>query len=223
MRFIKIFFTRRRLRSIAFLCFILLIGIASLIRTHASQITSSVSAGQTSSTASAYRSQSDESPVAADAEEVRLDEERIAIGRSADETNATVVHVVDGDTLDANIDGLGTVRIRMLGVDTPEVVDPRKPVQCFGKEASAFSKKTLSVGSRIRLLPDPEADERDTYGRLLRNVYLADGTDYNAYLVKQGYAHAYTYFPLTPSRKVQMIQLQREAKEAGRGLWAGCE
>ncbi|MFA5129372.1 MAG: thermonuclease family protein [Patescibacteria group bacterium] len=141
----------------------------------------------------------------------------------ADETNATVVHVIDGDTLDAEIDGLGTFRIRMLGADTPEVVDPRKPVQCFGEEASAFSKKTLAVGLRIRLAPDPNADERDKYGRLLRNVFLKDGTDYNAFLVEQGYAHAYTYFPLTPSRKVQLIRLEREAKEAGRGLWGECE
>jgi len=139
-----------------------------------------------------------------------------------DQTNTSVVHVVDGDTLDAKIDGLGTFRIRMLGVDTPEVVDPRKPVQCFGEDASNFSKKTLFVGSRIRLAPDPEADERDMYGRLLRNVFLEDGTDYNAYLVEQGYARAYTYFPLTPSRKVQLIQLQREAKEAGRGMWGDC-
>jgi micrococcal nuclease len=159
----------------------------------------------------------EEVPVVSD-EDVIVDDAE----ETLDNTNATVAHVVDGDTLDAKIDGLGTVRIRMLGVDTPEVVDPRKPVQCFGEDASSFSKKTLAVDSRIRLAADPQADERDMYGRLLRNVYLADGTDYNALLVEQGYARAYTYFPLTPARKVQMIQLQREAKEAGRGLWAAC-
>lgn len=140
-------------------------------------------------------------------------------GNAAVETNATVLHVVDGDTLDADLEGVGKVRIRMLGVNTPETVDPRKAVECFGKDASAFSKSVLVIGSRIRLDADPQADERDKYGRLLRNVTLEDGTDFNAKLVSEGYAYAYTSFPLTPERKVTLIRLQREAKEAKRGLW----
>ncbi len=134
-------------------------------------------------------------------------------------TNATVVHVVDGDTFDADLDGVGKVRIRMLGVNTPETVDPRKAVECFGKDASDFSKSVLREGSRIRLDADAEADERDKYGRLLRNVILADGTDVNARLVAEGYAYAYTSFPLAPERKAELIRLEREAKEAERGLW----
>lgn len=140
------------------------------------------------------------------------------------ETNATVVHVVDGDTLDADIDGLGKARIRLLGVNTPETVDPRKAVECFGKDASNFSKKTLKEGSRILLALDPQADERDKYGRLLRNVILPDGTDFNALLVREGYAYAYTSFPLSPERKVEIIRLEKEAKETNRGLWGdACE
>lgn len=148
------------------------------------------------------------------------------------EANATVIKVADGDTFDAALDppssrGAGlreagdgiTVTVRLLGVDTPETVDPRKPVQCFGKEASDFTKNLLS-GARVRLDPDPLADERDQYGRVLRNVTLEDGTDVNAILVRDGYAHAYLSFPLDPSRKKQLYDLEQDAKTLERGMWA---
>ena len=133
-------------------------------------------------------------------------------------TNATVTKVVDGDTIDVRFDIGDVARVRLLGVNTPETVDPRKPVECFGKEASAFTKSTLE-GKLVRLDADPQADERDVYGRLLRNVTLADGTDVNALLVQQGYAYAYLSFPLDPTRKKQLSDLEKEAKEAKRGLW----
>lgn len=134
------------------------------------------------------------------------------------ETNATVTRVKDGDTIVVKQTDGRDVTVRLLGVDTPETVDPRKTVQCFGKEASNFSKTTLD-GTRIRLDADPQADERDKYGRLLRNVTLEDGTDYNAFLVKEGYAYAYLSFPLAPARKVELKKLEEEAKAAKRGLW----
>jgi micrococcal nuclease len=140
------------------------------------------------------------------------------------ETNATVTHVVDGDTLDAVFDDGLEARIRFLGVNTPETVDPRKEVECFGSQASDFSKEMLS-GARVLLAPDPQADERDKYGRLLRNVYLEDGTDFNALLVEKGYAYAYLSFPLDKERKAQLKRLENEARDAKRGLWAmdACE
>lgn len=136
-------------------------------------------------------------------------------------TNAAVIHVVDGDTIDATLDSEPTTkyRIRLLGVNTPETVDPRKTVECFGKQASDFSKSKLS-SKRVRLESDPQADERDKYDRLLRNVYLEDGTDFNAMLVEQGYAYAYLSFPLNADRKTQLRKLEAQAKAAGRGLWA---
>jgi len=137
------------------------------------------------------------------------------------QTNALVVHVVDGDTVDVKLDTEPNkqYRVRLLGVNTPETVDPRRPVQCFGKEASDFAKKTLS-GKRIKLEADPQADERDKYDRLLRNIILEDGTDFNALLVKDGYAQAYVSFPQNPARKVELRKLESEAKAAGAGLWA---
>lgn len=139
-------------------------------------------------------------------------------------TNAFVIRAVDGDTLAVKLDGDDReLKVRLLGVDTPETVDPRKAVQCFGKEASAFTK-SLVEGKRVRLDPDPLADEVDKYGRLLRNVILEDGRDVNALLIQEGYAYAYLSFPLNPIRKAELKRLQSEAEAAKRGLWApeGC-
>ncbi len=136
------------------------------------------------------------------------------------QTNATVIRVVDGDTLAARLDGENKeFTVRLLGVNTPETVDPRKPVECFGKEASAFAKKSLT-GKRIRLEADPLSDERDKYDRLLRKVITEEGIDFNAALVREGYAYAYLSFPLNPERKRELNLLQEEAKVNKRGLWS---
>lgn len=135
-------------------------------------------------------------------------------------TNAVVTRVVDGDTIEARLDGQSdSSKIRLLGINTPESVDPRRAVQCFGKEASAFAKQ-LMEGKRITLKEDVQADDHDKYGRLLRNVLLEDGTDVNALLVKEGYAYAYISFPLNKQRKTEMRSLEQEARTAKRGLWS---
>jgi micrococcal nuclease len=137
----------------------------------------------------------------------------------ATSTNAFVVRAVDGDTLLVKVDGESQEqRVRMLGINTPETVDPRKAVQCFGKDASKHMH-ALVDGKRIRLEADPLADERDKYGRLLRNVFLADGTDVNAMMVRDGYAYAYLSFPLNPLRRRALKKLEEDAKLAQRGLW----
>lgn len=139
--------------------------------------------------------------------------------KTATSTNAFVTRTVDGDTLQVILDGeKDAITVRLLGVNTPETVDPRRPVECFGKEASNFAKDKTQ-GKRIRLVDDPEADEIDKYGRLLRNVVLEDGMDFNAELVLQGYANAYVSFPLAIERKAQLLRLEAEAREAKRGLW----
>lgn len=133
-------------------------------------------------------------------------------------TNALVIRAVDGDTLEAKLDNGQEVKVRFLGVNTPESVDPRRPVECFGKEASKHTA-SLVGGKRVRLVADPQADEVDKYGRLLRNIFLDDGTDVNAALVRDGYAYAYLDFPLNKQRKVELARLQEEAEAAKRGLW----
>lgn len=136
------------------------------------------------------------------------------------EANATVLRTVDGDTFVARLDGEdGEWKIRMLGIDTPETVDPRRSVACFGKEASKKLAELLT-GTRVRLESDPQADERDKYGRLLKNVILEDGTDVNAFMVREGFAHAYLSFPLNPARKRELKGLEALAKAASAGLWS---
>ena len=121
-----------------------------------------------------------------------------------------VVRVVDGDTLllDRN------ERVRLIGVDTPETVDPRRPVERFGKEASDFTKRMVE-GKRVRL--EYDQDRVDRFGRTLAYVYLEDGTFLNAEIVKQGYGHAYTRFPFKYLDEFRGYE--REAREAQRGLW----
>ncbi|MCK5512993.1 MAG: thermonuclease family protein [Deltaproteobacteria bacterium] len=118
--------------------------------------------------------------------------------------------VVDGDTIVLNTGE----RVRLIGVDTPETKHPRKPVEYYGKEASAFTKKMVE-GKEVRLEYDQQ--KRDKYDRLLAYVYLKDGTFLNAEIVKQGYGHAYTRFPFKYLE--QFRQYEKEAREAKRGLW----
>jgi micrococcal nuclease len=125
-----------------------------------------------------------------------------------------VAKVIDGDTIELS-DGS---RIRYIGINTPETVDPRRPVQCFGKEASA-ANKSLVEGNYIRLVRD--ISDRDKYDRLLRYIYLEDGTFVNLTLVAQGYAQVSTYPPDIAHTK-EFQAAQAEAKALGRGLWSSC-
>lgn len=130
---------------------------------------------------------------------------------------AKVVEVVDGDTIKVSLAGK-TETVRVIGIDTPEVVDPREPVQCFGREASAKAKELLS-GQQVRLVSDPTQGDRDKYNRLLRYVDLADGTDFGLWMVANGYAHEYTY-NIPYQRQAQYKAAYREAREKSLGFWA---
>jgi micrococcal nuclease len=132
---------------------------------------------------------------------------------------ATVVKDVDGDTIDVRV-GAATERVRLLGIDTPETVDPRKPVQCYGKEASARTAQLLPPGTRVRLTRDVEP--RDRYGRLLAYVQRADdGTDVNVTLLAEGYAHVLV-IPPNGARAAVLRAAAATARSAGRGLWGAC-
>lgn len=130
--------------------------------------------------------------------------------------DVTVERVVDGDTIVVS----GKERVRLIGVDTPETKDPRRPVGCFGKEASRFTSSLLPAGSRVRLVADVE--QRDRYQRLLAYVYrLPDGLFVNAELVRRGFAQVLT-IPPNVAHSADFLALSREAREAGRGLWGAC-
>jgi micrococcal nuclease len=128
-----------------------------------------------------------------------------------------VSSVVDGDTVKINVNG--TIEtFRLIGMDTPEVVDPRKTVQCFGKEASDKAKELLN-GKKVRIEKDATQGDLDKYGRHLAYIYREDGLFYNKYMIEQGYAHEYTYN--TPYKyQVEFKAAQKSAEENQRGLWS---
>ena len=122
-----------------------------------------------------------------------------------------VERVIDGDTLDIDVIG----KVRLIGIDTPETVDKRKPVQYFGKEASLFLTR-LVQHEKVRL--EYEQNKTDKYKRTLAYVYMTDGTFVNAEIIKQGYGFAYTKFPFKYLE--QFRAYEKEAREDKRGLWA---
>jgi micrococcal nuclease len=139
-------------------------------------------------------------------------------GRHAANTfSATVVQAIDGDTIDVQFAGR-VERIRLLGADTPEVKDPRKPVQCYGPEASAYTHAHLVAGMRVRLETDVEP--RDKYGRLLAYVYV-NGKRYEDELLRLGLAHL-LIIPPNGEHARAMLKAELEARAAGRGLWSAC-
>ena len=135
---------------------------------------------------------------------------RPTIPSPAQISRATVARVIAGDLLHLSTGE----EVRLIGVDTPETTPPKKPVQPFGKEASAFAAQ-LVEGKKVRL--EFDVQRQDKYKRLLAYVYVGD-IMLNAELVRQGYAQAATFPPNVKYQEL-FLQLQREAREAKRGLW----
>lgn len=132
----------------------------------------------------------------------------------------SIAHFVDGDTIAVNMNGK-VETVRFVGVDTPETHKPNTPLQCYGPAAAAYTKNTITqAGSKVRLASDSLSTNRDRYGRLLRYIYLPDGTFLNEQLVLNGYAFYYPYFPFTKSSQFQADEQQ--AMAAHRGLWSSC-
>jgi micrococcal nuclease len=130
-----------------------------------------------------------------------------------------VVSIMDGDTFKAKI-GRHIITVRMLGIDTPETVDPRKPEQCFGKEASNETRLLLT-GNSVRLKLNPNREEKDKYGRYLAYVYRDDDLFVNEFLLKNGYAREYTYGKAYVMQK-EFREVEAEAKKAKKGMWGEC-
>lgn len=132
-------------------------------------------------------------------------------------TYYSVTEVVDGDTVKVNINGK-IETLRLIGLDTPETVDPRKPVQCFGKEASNKGKELLT-GKKVRLEKDATQGDKDKYGRTLAYIYTESGIFYNKYMIEQGYAHEYTYNTAYKYQS-EFKQAQKTAEANKAGLWS---
>jgi len=124
-----------------------------------------------------------------------------------------VIRVVDGDTIHVRI-GARVEKVRYIGVNTPEVHHPRKCEEPGGREAAEVNRR-LVEGKTVRL--ELDVQERDRYGRLLAYVWVGD-VMVNAELVRLGYAQVMTIPPNVRYQEI-FVKLQREAREAGRGLW----
>jgi micrococcal nuclease len=145
----------------------------------------------------------------------------------ADGISATVVRVVDGDTVDVRLEGGEVERLRILGIDTPEVVDPRRPVQCYGPEASERAQRLLPPGRAIVLEGDPSQNARDRYGRRLAHLFL-DGApsdeptraNVGLILVTEGYARHYVYQRTPTAHGAEYAAAEATARALGVGLWS---
>lgn len=122
-----------------------------------------------------------------------------------------VTKIVDGDTI--KIDTGETVRY--IGIDTPETVDPKKPVMCYGKEATNKNKE-LVEGKIVEL--EKDISEKDRYGRLLRYIWIED-TLINELLVREGFAHSSSYPPDIKYQN-QLVAAQQLAITEQKGLWS---
>ncbi len=132
----------------------------------------------------------------------------------------SVEQYIDGDTLAINMNG-ATEIIRFIGVDTPETHKPNTPVQCYGEAAATYTKQRISQFGKVRLQADPLNTNRDRYGRLLRYIYLPDGTLMDSELIRTGHGFAYLGFPFELAD--QFAQDQQQAQKDLAGLWGACQ
>lgn len=131
---------------------------------------------------------------------------------------ATVLRVVDGDTIDIVDDARGRIRLRVLGIDTPEVKKPGYSVGCWGHEATQFAETSLA-GQRVALVTDPTQDSHDRYGRTLAYLVKANGENFSVSSVRAGAAKSYVYQHKPVSEYPAIAAAEQEAISAKRGLW----
>ena len=129
-----------------------------------------------------------------------------------------VLKVVDGDTIHISYNGKDE-KVRFVGLDTPETKDPRKPIQCFGREATAKMTE-LAENKKVRLEFDKTQGERDKYGRLLAFVYNEDNKNLAYEMIRQGYGNEYTYNSNPYKYQSEFKEAAHKAREENKGLWA---
>ena len=134
------------------------------------------------------------------------------------DTTAVVLNVVDGDTIDIRDDVRGRLRIRVLGIDTPETKKPGHTIGCWGPQATQFAVDTL-LGQQVAFVTDPTQDRTDGFGRTLAYLVKGDGWNYSIEAARAGTARAYVYADNPVQLYAEIARAEQEAKEAGRGLW----
>lgn len=130
---------------------------------------------------------------------------------------ATVERIIDGDTIDVRIGGR-TERVRLIGIDTPEIAHPDSPAECFGPEATDFTAALVPVGTEVRL--ERDIVPRDDYGRLLAYVFVGD-VHVNVEIARAGFATPLSIPPNDTFART-IASAAHDAMTAGRGLWAVC-
>lgn len=136
---------------------------------------------------------------------------KIATGR--------IVQVVDGDTVDVRISRGHTVRVRMIGIDTPEVYGG---VECGGKQASRALTRLLPRTTKVKLVSDRTQDLKDRYGRQLRYVFKNGRKDMNKSQLSLGNAKVYVYDNTRFERYKRYTKAQATAKRQNKGIWKNC-
>lgn len=135
----------------------------------------------------------------------------------------TVAYVIDGDTIEVATPEGETRRVRLLGINTPEVGRDGEPGQCGGEAAAELLEELLPEGAAVQLVSDRRADDEDRYGRLLRYVETEDGIDTGATLITEGYAYAWApASEPTPERMDDYETATAAARDASAGAWANC-
>jgi len=132
---------------------------------------------------------------------------------------AILARVVDGDTIHALVAGKDE-KVRIIGLDSPEVAKPGTPVECYAREATREAKSLLPVGAHIRLQADPSQARRDRYGRLLAHVILPDGRLFAEIMIRRGFATYYVYDGVPPMYAARLSAAQERAMATQAGLWS---
>lgn len=131
---------------------------------------------------------------------------------------ATVLRVVDGDTVDVVDDVRGRLRVRILGIDTPETKRKGYTEACWGRQATEFAASTL-LNQRVSLIADASQDAHDRYGRTLAYVQTAGG-DFSVMAAAAGAGRAYVFDPASPPQRAgEIAAAEASARQASRGLW----
>jgi micrococcal nuclease len=129
-----------------------------------------------------------------------------------------VLKVVDGDTVTIET-AEGSLKVRIIGINTSETVHLFKPIEFFGPEASTKAKELLEGQTAvIHYDPDPKHGKWGKYDRLLAYLDLPDGRDFGLVMIQEGFARAYPKYPF--SRQKRYLEAERIAQQSKVGIWA---
>lgn len=143
----------------------------------------------------------------------------LSVPTSPSDVGTVVVAVIDGDTIDVQTSA-GVERVRIIGIDTPELGYDGEPDECWAAEARDALADRID-GQAVELHADASQGDVDAYDRLLRHVELDDGTQVGQWLLEAGAAYEYTYDQPYEHRD-DYLAAEAAASASGAGLWGAC-